>query len=63
MTNKTFILLLKAKYKKYFETGQSVGLDVAELVEEFRNEAISDYQKKKTKRKPKSIFKKPLKPL
>ncbi|ROI02900.1 hypothetical protein EGH90_12455 [Kaistella haifensis] len=63
MTSETFILLLKAKYKNYFENGESVGLDVAELVEEFRNEAISDYLKKKTKRKPKSILKKPLKPL
>ncbi len=47
MTSQTFILLLKAKYKKYFENGESVGLDVAELVEEFREEVISEYLKKK----------------
>lgn len=63
MTDKTFILLLKAKYKRYFENGESVGLEVAELVDDFRNETISDYLKKKQKNKPKSIFKKPLKPL
>lgn len=63
MTSETFILLIKAKYKKYFEEGQSVGLEVAELVEEFREEVISDYLKRKAARKPKSIFKKPLKPL
>ena len=63
MTSETFILLLKAKYKRYFENGESVGLEVAELVDDFRNETISDYLKKKQKNKPKSIFKKPLKPL
>ena len=63
MTSETFILLLKAKYKRYFENGESVGLEVAELIEDFRNETISDYLKKKQKNKPKSIFKKPLKPL
>lgn len=63
MTSETFILLIKAKYKKYFEEGQSVGLEVAELVEEFREEVITEYLRSKAKKKPKNIFKKPLKPL
>ncbi len=55
MTNETFILLLKAVFKKYFEDGKSAGMEVKELVEDFRESVISDFCKN---RKPtKSILK------
>lgn len=38
MTDETFILILKSKYKKYFENGESVGMEVRELVAKFRQE-------------------------
>lgn len=38
MTDRTFIHLLKSHYKRYFESGESVGMEFLELVELFRKE-------------------------
>ena len=49
MTDQAFILLLKAAFKRYYtpaENGctESVGFEIENIVERFRNEAISDHE-------------------
>ena len=60
MTDHQFIFILKAKYKKYFENGESVGSEVKKLVADFRQEIEDDLLIEKHKTQSKSIFKKPL---
>lgn len=43
MTDKAFIHLLKSHYKRYFESGESVGMEVLELVELFSKEIEDEY--------------------
>lgn len=54
MTDKAFIHLLKSHYKRYFESGESVGMEVLELVELFRKE-IEDEIIEKRKLKIKKV--------
>lgn len=49
MSDETFILILKSKYKKYFENGKSVGMEVQELVAMFRQEIEDEILKFKYK--------------
>lgn len=52
MTDEVFILQLKAMYKNYFQNGRSVGMDVRELVRQFREQSQEDLTKiKQRKRK------------
>lgn len=51
MTDEVFILILKAKFKEYFENGKSVGLDVKQIVAKFRQEIEDDILKFKYKEK------------
>jgi hypothetical protein len=62
MTDKTFILILKANYKKYFENGESVGLEIQKLVAQFRQEIEDDALRQKYKIEEKISFKTTLKP-
>lgn len=63
MTDKTFILILKAKLKQFYLEDRSVGLELCALVAQFRQEIEDDILKFKYEEKPKTSFKKPLKPL
>lgn len=61
MNDDQFIRILKAKLKQYYQEGRSVGLELRELVANFRQEIEDDCMKIKyqePKEKPKSIFKK-----
>lgn len=42
MTDHTFILILKALFKRYFENGESVGLEVRNIVTKYRQEIEDD---------------------
>ena len=49
MTDQTFILLLKAAFKRYYipsENGctESVGFEIENIVEQFRNKVIDDHE-------------------
>ena len=55
MTNNQFILMMKSKLKEFYLENRSVGMELKELVEEFRQEAISDFCKTQ---KPKKSIKK-----
>lgn len=51
MSDETFILILKAKFKEYFENGKSVGMDVKAIVAKFRQEIEDDILNFKYKEK------------
>lgn len=57
MTDETFILILKAKLKKFYVENQSVGLELKAIVAQFRQEIEDDVLKSKYDSK----LKKPLK--
>lgn len=61
MTDETFIIILKAKLKKFYVENQSVGLELKAIVAQFRQEIEDDVLKFKYEEKPKTYFKKPLK--
>ena len=49
MSDQTFILLLKSAFKRYYtpsENGctESVGFEIENIVDQFRNEAIADHE-------------------
>lgn len=51
MTDKVFILLLKPMFKDYFQNNRSVGLEILELVEQFRKEAHKDFIRNNRKKR------------
>lgn len=54
MTDEVFIQILKSHFKAYFESGQSVGMEVKEIVAEFRREIKNSKRKKKNESNPKN---------
>lgn len=54
MTDEVFIQILKSHFKAYFESGQSVGMEVKEIVAQFRKEIKNSKRKKKNENNPKS---------
>ena len=47
MTNDQFLLILKAKLKLFYIENKSVGMELKELVAEFREDVISDFCRNK----------------
>ena len=55
MTNQALILILKAKFKRYFEGESMMNLELDQLLEEYREAVISDFCRKQ---KPVTLKKK-----
>ena len=46
MTNQSIILILKAKFKRYFEGESLMNLEIDQLLEDYREAVISDFCRK-----------------